>query len=58
MRAKRVLATFVTVSPIFNLHVGGHIIGTTTEHPFWAEGQGWTARSWVKTSVFAHFFSK
>ncbi len=43
VRAKRVLATFNTVSPVLNLHVGGRIIGTTTEHPFWAEGRGWTA---------------
>jgi len=43
VRAKRVLARFETISPILNLHVGGRIIGTTSEHPFWVEGSGWIA---------------
>ncbi|MBY0456779.1 MAG: HINT domain-containing protein, partial [Gemmataceae bacterium] len=39
--ARRVLQRFVRVSPVLNLHAGGQIIGTTGEHPFWAEGKGW-----------------
>jgi len=41
LRAKRVLATFVRVSPVLNVHVGGKLIGTTGEHPFYVEGKGW-----------------
>ena len=36
---------FVRVSPILNLHVGGQIIGTTVEHPFYVEGFGWKTAS-------------
>jgi len=36
---KRVLRTFVRVSPILNLRVGGRIIGTTAEHPFFVRGK-------------------
>ena len=39
--AKQVVQTFVRVSPILNLHVGGRIIGTTAEHPFFVRGKGW-----------------
>ena len=39
--ARRVLQTFVRVSPVLNLHVRGRIIGTTAEHPFWVVGKGW-----------------
>ena len=41
--AKRVIATIQTYSPQFSLHVGGQIIRTTAEHPFWAVGRGWVA---------------
>jgi len=37
-----VLRKFVRVAPVLNLHVGGRIIGTTAEHPFFVEGKGWT----------------
>jgi hypothetical protein len=40
--ARRVLRKFVRVSPVLNLDVGGRRIGTTREHPFFAEGRGWT----------------
>jgi hypothetical protein len=40
--ARRVLRKFVRVSPVLNLHVGGRRIGTTREHPFYADGKGWT----------------
>jgi len=42
VRARRVLRKFVRVAPVLNLHVGGRIIGTTAEHPFFVEGKGWT----------------
>ena len=41
VRARRVLQVFVRVSPVLNLHVGGRIIGTSGEHPFYVVGQGW-----------------
>lgn len=34
---------FQSASPIWHIHVGGQVIRTTAEHPFWVEGQGWTA---------------
>ena len=39
--ARRVLQTFVRVSPVLNLHVRGRIIGTTAEHPFYVKDKGW-----------------
>ena len=39
---KDVEEVFVRLAPVLNLHVGGRIIGTTAEHPFWVEGRGWT----------------
>jgi len=43
VRARRVLQRFVRVSPVLNLHVGGQVIRTTAEHPFYAYNKGWTA---------------
>jgi Pretoxin HINT domain len=42
VRAKSVLQTFVRTSAVINLHVSGRVIGTTAEHPFYAENKGWT----------------
>lgn len=39
--ARRVLRRFTRVSPVLNLHVGGRLIGTTAEHPFYVAGRGW-----------------
>jgi hypothetical protein len=36
-------AVFATIAPILNVHVGGRVIGTTAEHPFYVNGKGWTA---------------
>jgi hypothetical protein len=36
-----VLRRFVRVSPVLNLHVGGRLIGTTAEHPFYVADRGW-----------------
>ncbi len=41
--ARRVLRTFVRVSPVLNLHVRGKVIGTTGEHPFYVLDKDWTA---------------
>ncbi len=40
---RRVLQTFVRISPVLNLHVRGKVIGTTGEHPFYVLGKDWTA---------------
>jgi hypothetical protein len=40
---KEVEKVFETVAPILNVHVGGQIIRTTREHPFYVEGRGWLA---------------
>jgi len=39
---KRVEELFVRQAFVLNLHVGGRVIGTTSEHPFYAYGRGWT----------------
>jgi hypothetical protein len=36
-------AVFVRVGRILHLHVGGQVIKTTPEHPFYVQGKGWTA---------------
>jgi Pretoxin HINT domain len=38
---RRVVDTFTRIAPILNLHVGGRIIETTREHPFYVDGKGW-----------------
>src|SRR5262245_55105348 len=38
---KEVEEVFIRVAPVINVHVGGQIIRTTREHPFWVEGKGW-----------------
>ncbi len=39
--AKRVVNLFQNYSPLLELHVGGRVIRTTAEHPFWVVGKGW-----------------
>ena len=41
--AKRVEEVFERSSVLFDLHVGGKLIRTTAEHPFYVQGKGWTA---------------
>lgn len=41
--AKVVEEVFVREGLIWNLHIGGQVIRTTAEHPFYAEGHGWVA---------------
>jgi len=43
VRLRRVLRRFERFAGVVNLHAGGRVIGTTHEHPFFAEGKGWTA---------------
>jgi hypothetical protein len=39
--AKEVLEVFVRTGRVLHLHVGGQVIRTTAEHPFWVQGEGW-----------------
>ncbi len=41
--AKQVEEVFRSYAPIWHVHVGGQVIRTTGEHPFWVRGKGWTA---------------
>ena len=38
----RVEAVFQRSTPLLDLRVGGRVIRTTAEHPFWVERRGWT----------------
>jgi hypothetical protein len=38
---KEIEECFDRTGRIFHLHVGGHVIRTTDEHPFWVDGKGW-----------------
>jgi hypothetical protein len=47
---KRVEEVFRTIAPIWHLHLKGEpdcvsarVLRTTSEHPFWVKGKGWTA---------------
>ncbi len=33
---------FLTRKPIWLIHVGGQVIRTTADHPFFIQGKGWT----------------
>ena len=39
---RRVLRRFERQSLVYDLTIGGHTIGTTSEHPFFVRGKGWT----------------
>ena len=41
LETKRVERVFVRFAAILNLHIGGEVIRTTHEHPFYAQGKGW-----------------
>jgi hypothetical protein len=41
LEAKLVEEVFVRVAPVLHLHVGGQVIRTTAEHPFFAYNKGW-----------------
>jgi Pretoxin HINT domain len=50
--AKRVLAVFRNYSPLLDLHVSGHVIRTTAQHPFWVIGRGWVAAHQLEDGDF------
>jgi hypothetical protein len=41
LEVKEVEAVFTRLGRIFPLPVGGKVIRTTKEHPFWVQGKGW-----------------
>ncbi|MEO6811213.1 MAG: polymorphic toxin-type HINT domain-containing protein, partial [Isosphaeraceae bacterium] len=41
-RLRRVVQVFQTYAPLVELRVGGRLVRTTAEHPFFVEGRGWT----------------
>ncbi len=43
VEAKVIEEFFVRQGEIFNVHVGGEVIETTPEHPFYVKGKGWTS---------------
>jgi intein/homing endonuclease len=43
VEAKCVEEVFVRSALIWHVHVGGHVIRSTAEHPFYVEGAGWVA---------------
>ncbi len=42
---RRVLEVFRRMGRLFHLRVGGQLVRTTGEHPFYAQDKGWTAAS-------------
>jgi len=41
-QTKEDVSMFPTRKPILLLHLSGHVIRTTADHPFYVAGQGWT----------------
>jgi hypothetical protein len=48
LEVKPVEEVFVRTAPVVNLHVGGVIIRTTAEHPFWVRGKGWQPTAFLE----------
>ncbi|MEZ6141260.1 MAG: polymorphic toxin-type HINT domain-containing protein [Zavarzinella sp.] len=48
IEAKAVEEVFIRVAPILNLHLGGRIIRTTAEHPFYVQDQGWVPAKFLQ----------
>jgi hypothetical protein len=44
---RRVMRRSVQVSPVWNLHADGQVVGTTKEHPFYVRGKGWLAAGFL-----------
>lgn len=42
LELKEIEECFVSVAPIWHVHIGGQVIRTTHEHPFWVQDKGWT----------------
>lgn len=48
---RRVEETFVRLGKVLHLHVGGQVVKTTAEHPFWVQGkEEWVPAGEVQTS--------
>jgi Pretoxin HINT domain len=45
IEAKPVEKVFIRLAEVLHVHVGGQVMRTTAEHPFYAYGKGWTAAS-------------
>jgi hypothetical protein len=45
VEVRRVEEVFVRTSPLLGLTLGGWLVRTTTEHPFYVQGKGWT-KAW------------
>jgi hypothetical protein len=43
LEVKEVEEVFVRLAAVLHLHVGGQVIGTTAEHPFYERVKGWVA---------------
>jgi hypothetical protein len=43
LAGKVVEQIFVRTGEIWHLYIGGEVIRTTAEHPFWVQGKGWVA---------------
>jgi hypothetical protein len=48
LEAKEVEEVFVNLAPIVHLHVGGQVIRTTGEHPFFEKKHGWVPANTLK----------
>ncbi|WP_212759467.1 polymorphic toxin-type HINT domain-containing protein, partial [Promicromonospora citrea] len=45
-----VAETFVrTSTELFHLTIGGQVVSTTAEHPFWVQGRGWVDAAFLRT---------
>jgi Pretoxin HINT domain len=52
IEAKVVEEVFERFAPVLNLHVGGQVIATTAEHPFFAYNKGWVAANTLEVGDF------
>ena len=43
IEAKVIEEVFTRYAGVYHLHLGGQVIGTSGEHPFYVAGRGWTA---------------
>ena len=50
--ARRVATVFQAYSPLLDLHIGGQVIRTTAQHPFWVVGIGWTQAQQIERGQF------
>jgi hypothetical protein len=48
VEAKMVVEVLVRTGRILHVHVGGQVIRTTSEHPFWVQGKGWLSAGFLR----------